>query len=90
MIQRRKQHAALRQSAQAIEANGVEPLEDVAVLSMLRGATVLLDEALNFLESGNDALLARRASARLLWRSEFGKLGGQFVKIGVTHSGPPS
>ena len=80
MIQRRKQHAALRQSAQAIEANGVEPLEDVAVFSMLRGATMLLEETLNLLESGDDALVARRAFALLLGRCEVGKLCGQFVR----------
>ncbi len=41
------------------ETHGVEPLEDVAVLTMLRGAAVLFDEALNLLEAGDHPLLAR-------------------------------
>ena len=90
MVQRRQQGAAVLERAQAVEAHGVEPLEDVAVFPVLRGATVLLDEALDFLESGDDALLARRASALLLRHGELGKLFGQFVEVGVTHSAPPS
>ena len=61
--------AATRHSvkrAQAVEAHGIQPLENVAVFPMLRGAAVLLDKPLNLLESGDDALLARRAAALLL------------------------
>ena len=66
MIERRKQRAAVLKRAQAIEAHGIEPLEDVAVFAVLRGAAVLLDEPLDLLEPGDDALLARRPAALLL------------------------
>jgi hypothetical protein len=56
---------------------------------MLRGTAVLLDESLDLLESGDDALHARRASGLLLGLGEFGKLCGQFVEVGITHSDPP-
>ena len=51
MVQRRQQRAAFLQRAQAVEAHGIEPLEDVAVFAMLRGAAVLLDKALDLLEA---------------------------------------
>ena len=60
MIQGCKQRAAFVQLAETVEAHGIQPLEDVAILAVLRGAAVLLDETLNFLEAGDDALLARR------------------------------
>ena len=60
MIEGFKQGAAIVQLAQAIEAHGIQPLEDVAVFPVLRGAAVLFDEPLNLLEAGDDALLARR------------------------------
>jgi hypothetical protein len=58
MVQRRKQGAAVRKCAQAVEADGIQPLEDVAVFPVLRGAAMLLDETLDFLEPGDDAFLA--------------------------------
>ena len=60
MIEGFKQGAAIGQLAQAIEAHGIQPLEDVAVLAVLRSAAVLLDETLNLLEAGDDPLFARR------------------------------
>ena len=53
---------AFLQRPQTIEAHGIEPLEDVAVFAMLRRASMLLDEALNLLEAGDDAFFARRAA----------------------------
>ncbi len=50
---------------------------------------VLLCEALDFLEAGNDTLLAGWAAIFLLRRSELGQLCRQVAKIGVTHSVPP-
>jgi hypothetical protein len=72
MVQRRKQGAALRKRTQAVEAHGEKPLEDVSVFPVLGGAAMLLDELLDFLKSGYDALLARRASALRLRRGELG------------------
>ena len=43
-----------------VEAYRVQPLENVAVLAVLRRAAVLFDEALNVLETGDDPFLARR------------------------------
>ena len=65
MIEGLKQATAFRQLAQAIEAHGIQPLEDVAVLPVLRSTAVLLDESLDLLEAGDDALLARRPAALL-------------------------
>ena len=41
MIEGLKQGAAIGQLAQAIESHGIEPLEDVAVLAVLRRAAML-------------------------------------------------
>jgi hypothetical protein len=90
MVQRLKQGAAIGERPQAVEAHGIQPLEDVAVFPVLRSATVLLDKPLDFLEPGDDALLARRASALGFRRGELGKFRRQFVEVGVTHTDPPS
>src|SRR5262245_30566025 len=66
MIDGFKQSPAIIQLAKTIEANGIKPLEDVTVLSVLRCATVLLDEALYLFEPGDDALFARRRGRSLL------------------------
>ena len=85
MVQRRKQGAALLKRAQAVEAHGIEPLEDVAIFPVLRRAAVLLDKSLDFLEAGDDALLARRASALLLrLRRQVVKFSAQFVEVEVS------
>ncbi len=65
-IKRHEQFTTLRLRAQAMEqAHRVKALEDVAIFGMLRFAPVQVDEALNVLEAGDDALLPRRASAVL-------------------------
>ena len=63
MIEGLKQGAAIVQLAQTVEAHSVQPLENVAIFAMLRRAAVLFDEALNFLEAGDDAFFARRPAA---------------------------
>ena len=88
MIERRKKRAAFLKRAQPVKAHGIEPLEDVAIFPVLRGAAVFLDKALDLLESGDDALLARRASALLLRLGEVVEFGAQFVEVEVTHSDP--
>ena len=87
MIQRREKRAAFLEGPQAVEAHGIEPLEDVAVFAVLRRTSVLLDEALDVLEPGDDALLARRAAALLLRRRELGQFVIQLVEVEITHSG---
>lgn len=89
MVQRLQEGAAVRERAQAVQAHGVKALEYVAAFTVLRRTVVLLSKALDFLEARDDALLACRAAALLLGRSELGKLRGECVKIGVTHSVPP-
>ncbi len=60
MIEGFKHGAAVGQLSEAIEAHCVQSLEDVAFLPVGRGMATLLDETLNFLKPGNDALFARR------------------------------
>src|SRR3954471_2002870 len=62
-VERPEKGSALLKRAKAVEPHGVHALEDVAVLAMLRGAAVLVEEALNLLEARDDPLLARRAPA---------------------------
>ena len=85
MIERREKGTALVQRAQAIEAHGIEPLEDVAILTVLRRATVLFDEPLNFLEARDDPFLARRAAA-LLFGLERNRRVRRAVRRGRGHS----
>src|SRR5215467_13469644 len=69
MIDGFKQSPAIIQLAKTIEAHGIQPLEDVTALSVLRRATVLLDEALYLFEPGDDSLFAGRL--RLLASLDF-------------------
>jgi len=88
MVERLKKRSAFLKLTKAVETHGIEPLEDVAILSMLRSMTVLLDKALDFLESSDDALVARGAPTLLFRLGEVVEFGAQFVKIEVTHSAP--
>ena len=88
MVERREKRPAFLKRAKPVEAHGVEPLEDVAIFPMLRRVAVLLDKPLDFLESGDDALLARGAAALLFRLGEVVEFGAQFVEIEVTHSAP--
>ena len=76
-----QQHAAFLDRAEPVEAHRVEPLEDVAVLAVAGGVTVLLHEPLDFLEACDDPFLSRRPSDRLLGLSEVRELGGEFVQV---------
>ena len=67
MIQWRQHGPTLLKRAQAIKAHGIQPLENVAIFPVLRGATVFLDKPLYLLESGDNPLLPGRTSAFLLW-----------------------
>ena len=49
---------------------------------------MLIGEALDFLEPGDDAFLARRPAALLLGLRKVGEFIAQFVEVEVTHSGP--
>jgi hypothetical protein len=89
-VEWRQYRAAIFKGSQAVEANGVEPLEDVAVFPMHWGIAMGIDEALNFLEARDDALFAWRATALLFRLRELSQLVGQFVEGGVTHSAPLS
>ena len=88
MIERLEKRSAFLQRAKAIKAHGVEPFEDVAIFAVLRRMAVLLDKALNFLKSGDDALLARGAAALLLRLSERRRVRRAVRPDQVTHSAP--
>src|SRR3546814_2463469 len=64
MIKGFKKRPAFLQRAQAVEPHGVEPLENIPVLTVAGCGPVLIDDALDFLETGDDALFARRAAER--------------------------
>ena len=91
MIDGGEQGEAVVQRSEAVETHGVEPLEDVAILPVLRRAAVLRDEPLNLLEAGDDPLLAGRP-ARLILRLDLdAKLFEQrIILVGeLSHSRPP-
>ena len=90
VVERLQDRPALLERTQPVETHGVEPLEDVAVVAVLRRASVLIHEALDLLEARDDALLARRAPGRLLGLGEVGQRVGEFVEVDVSHSGPLS
>jgi len=93
MIERFKHGAAIGQLAQTVEADGIQPLEDIAVLAVPWGAAVLLNETLNLLEARDDAFLARRATGLVLRLNLNAKLFEQRVILvgkAFSHALPPS
>ena len=92
MIERFKERLAFRNLAQPVEPHGVESLENIPVLAMAGRSPVLVDEALDFLETGNDALFARRAAGSLPCFGVDTKLGKKGIVIFgelISHSPPP-
>ena len=79
MVDLGNRSAAFRQGLDAVQTHGIEALEDVSILAMLRGTAVLLDKALNVLEPGDDALLPWGATAGLLRLDINPKLGQKRV-----------
>lgn len=68
---------AFRQGPDPVKAHGIEPLEDVTVFTVLRCPTMLFDEALDVLETGDDALFLWSATADFLRLDLDPKLGQQ-------------
>ena len=62
MVQRGDERLALLLFADAVEAYGMDPLEDVPAFPVVRHPPMRLDEALNLLERRDDPLLAGLAS----------------------------
>ena len=87
MIEGLEEGAALLEGANAVQPNGVEPFEDIAVLAVLRRAAMLLDETLDLFEARDDPLFSRRSAGRLVRRCEVGELACQFVEVDVSHTG---
>jgi hypothetical protein len=85
MVEGLKDCTAVLLRPQTIQPNGIEPLENITILAVLRQAAKLLDKALNVLEAGDDALFARRSPACLFRRLKFRQFRRQFVKVEVTH-----
>ena len=90
MVERRKQGAVFLKRAHAVETHGIQTLENVAPLPVLRGASVLFNEPLYLLEASNNALLTRRSPALLPRLRKFCKFCGEFVEIRATNSDLPS
>ena len=88
MVERRKQRTAFLQCAQAVEAHGIKPLENIALFAMLGGVAMLFDKALYFLETGDDALFARRAAALLLRLRELSSSARSSSRSRSAHSAP--
>jgi hypothetical protein len=86
MVEGLKYATAVGLLANAIEAHGIQPLEDVAVFPVLRGTAMLLDETLNLLKACDDTLFARRP-ARVFLRLD---LDAKLVEKGIVLFGEPS
>ena len=67
MVEGGHQRSALFLFADAVEAHGMDPLEDVAVFPMVWCPTMGLDEPLNLFEPRDDSLLARGPDCDLFW-----------------------
>jgi hypothetical protein len=66
MVEWFQQEPAFVQLLQAVQANGIEPLEYIAVFSMPWRMSVRLDKPLYLFKAGNDPFFARRPAAFLL------------------------
>ena len=89
-IEGSEQVAGLFQPAQAIEADSIEPLENVAIFAMLRRAIMLFVEADDILEAGDDPLLARGVGSGLRRLDCDAQFGQQFVVRQISHWQPPA
>ena len=85
-VERHQQRPALLQRPHPFQAHGVDPLENILVFPMLRRPAMLFHELLDFLEPGDDALLAGRATALFLGLGELVEFVPQFIKF--AHSAP--
>ncbi|WP_278395026.1 hypothetical protein [Sphingobium yanoikuyae] len=84
-----QQIVAFRQRTQPIEPDGVQPFENIAILAVLRRATMLVAEFQDILEAGDDPLLARGVGAKLLGRQVDAQFGEDVVVGHVRHWRPP-
>jgi hypothetical protein len=92
VIHGRNEGSALLQIAYPVQAHGIEPFEDIAVLAMLRGAAMLIDETLDFFEACYDAFFPRCPAGRFLLFDFDPKLGQKgIIVIGevLSHWQPP-
>ena len=79
LVMRRKERVKFRLFAQAIQADGVKPLENVALFAVLRRPAVLLHKIDDVLKSREASFLARRMGAWLLRLDDDAKGLQQFV-----------
>jgi hypothetical protein len=70
MVERRKKRTAFLKRAQTVKPHGIQSLENVVVLAVLRSAAVLFEKALDFFEPGNNAFFPRGAAALLFGLGE--------------------
>ena len=74
--------------AQAVQADGVKPFENIALFAVLRRPAVLLHEIDDVLKSREDAFLARRMGAGLLGLDDDAKSLQQLVVAQLIHGRP--
>ena len=93
IIERFHHGAAIFLLADAVEADGIKPLEDVAILAVHRRAPMLLEETLDFFESGDDPFLAWGPARFLLRLGLDAKLFKQCVVLigkALSHARTPA
>jgi hypothetical protein len=71
MVKLGKRGSAFFEVSEPIQPYGTQPFKNVSVLAMQWLMTVRLNKPLDFLEPGNDPLLARRAPPFLFGRGQF-------------------
>ena len=79
MVKRVEKRSTFLKRAKTVETNGVEPLEEVAGLSVLGRVATLLDKTLDFLKARDDSLVARGAPAPFLRLGEIIEFRAQRV-----------
>ncbi len=93
MIHWHNKVAAFLQLGNPVKADCIQALEDIAILAMLRSATLLRNKTLNFFEACDDAFFAWCAAELLLDLDLDAKLGKQgiiFVGEPLSHWQPPA
>jgi hypothetical protein len=81
IIQRLEKRPTFLQRTKPIKAHRINPLEDVAIFPMQRRMTVRFDKALDFLKTGDDALLARGTAGLLFRLRECVEFSGRMRRV---------
>ena len=79
LIQANQKFTAVIKFTKPVKPHGIQALEDVPILAMLRRSAMLFEEPNDVFEPCNDALLAWRVGARLGRLDLDSKFSKQFV-----------